>query len=127
MRAGDGGAMTQLVLPLDGFCCGPLFSPPVKRRAPKPRMQSTHRDRVVRARIPPWSSRNQITRVRRFARLTTVATGVQHSVDHIVPINHPLVCGLHCPENLRIVPLTENIRKGNAWWPDMWGVQEPLL
>ena len=26
--------VNQLALPLDGFCCGPLFSPPVKRRAP---------------------------------------------------------------------------------------------
>lgn len=119
--------MTQLPLLLDGHCSGPLFAPARKSRLPKPRMQSTYRCRVVRQRIPPWSSRNQIARVHRFARLTTVATGVQHSVDHIVPINHPLVCGLHCPENLRIVPLAENIRKSNNWWPDMWGEQEPLL
>jgi hypothetical protein len=48
----------------------------------------------------------------------TAETGVQHSVDHIVPLIHPLVCGLHCPANLRVIPLADNIRKSNNWWPD---------
>jgi len=40
-------------------------------------------------------------------------------VDHIVPLRHPWVCGLHVETNLRLVDGRENQRKGNRWWPDM--------
>lgn len=112
---------------LDGFCNGPLFAPPRKRRAPKPRMQSTYRDRVVRSRIPRWADKLAILAVYLEADRATSRTGVQHSVDHCVPLNHPLVCGLHVAENLCVIPLAENIRKSNNHWPQMWGEQVELL
>lgn len=61
------------------------------------------------------------------SRRLTAETGVQHSVDHIVPLVHPLVCGLHCVANMRVIPLAENIMKSNNIWPDMWGQQEGLF
>lgn len=48
------------------------------------------------------------------ARLTRV-TGVVHDVDHIVPLNHPRVCGLHVAWNLRPMPARTNGAKGNGW------------
>ena len=57
----------------------------------------------------------------------TRSTGVQHSVDHIVPLLHPLVCGLHVSDNLRIIPLKENQVKCNHHWPDMPAVQQELF
>lgn len=118
----------QKSLPLaGGFDAGPLFAHGRVRRAPRPRMQSTYRDRVVRSRIPAWADRQAIAAAFKHARELTKLTGIRHSVDHIVPLNHPIVCGLHCPANLRVIPLAENMRKSNGAWPDMPVEQMDLL
>lgn len=40
-------------------------------------------------------------------------------VDHIVPLQSDIVCGLHCLANLQIMEPSKNQSKGNYWWPDM--------
>lgn len=116
--------MSQQLLPLDGFCLGPLFRPPVKRRPPVP-----HRGEERRAAmpVPPWFDRVAVRNIERQARELTLETGTQHSVDHIVPVRHPLVCGLHVQSNLCVLPLADNIRKSNNHWPQMWGEQGELI
>jgi hypothetical protein len=40
-------------------------------------------------------------------------------VDHVVPLQNPLVCGLHVPANLQAIDRRLNCSKGNRYWPDM--------
>lgn len=73
---------------------------------------------AMRQAMPPWADTARIQSVYDLAHELTQSTGVKHHVDHIVPLISKRVCGLHVPANLRVVPATENLRKGNRWWPD---------
>jgi hypothetical protein len=42
-------------------------------------------------------------------------SGVVYCVDHIIPLTHPDVCGLHAPQNLRILTKLENNQKHNKF------------
>lgn len=43
----------------------------------------------------------------------SVLTGFQWSVDHIIPLHHKDVCGLHVAANFQVVPSIWNSWKGN--------------
>lgn len=68
---------------------------------------------------PSWVDRAAIRAIFKEAALLTISTGIKQSVDHIIPMKHPLVCGLNVPWNLRIIPWDENHRKKNKLFRDM--------
>ncbi len=65
--------------------------------------------------MPVWADKNAIKEMYIKARQLTAETGVKHEVDHIIPSNHELVCGLHVENNLQILTETENITKSNIF------------
>ena len=64
---------------------------------------------------PPWLTDEHWEMMR---EIYEPAVGGIDEVDHIVPLAHPLVCGLNVPWNLRRVPCHENKAKSNNYWPD---------
>jgi len=63
-------------------------------------------------------ARSEIDAIYDKSRTMTVETGMAHSVDHIIPLIHEKVCGLHVPWNLQILTASENSKKGNRWADD---------
>ena len=77
------------------------------------------RRRRKRAAMPPWADKEaikkmyeKVARMNRLAGRNTPGRCAFH-VDHIIPLNGENVCGLHIPDNLRIMRASDNIRKGN--------------
>lgn len=68
---------------------------------------------------PAWINPFIIEEAYHLAKLRTKATGIIWHVDHIVPLQSDIVCGLHCEYNLQLTTDLENYAKGNRWWPDM--------
>ena len=60
---------------------------------------------------PPWADLDAISAI------YEEAARLGYHVDHIIPIQHKLVCGLHVPANLRAIPPLENLRKKNRFNP----------
>jgi hypothetical protein len=67
---------------------------------------------------PGWCEHNAIILLYRESRQISQTTGVSHHVDHIVPLVHPKVCGLHCLANLRIITEYDNKTKNNKFTVD---------
>lgn len=64
---------------------------------------------------PPWVSKQELRELVKKRDEITAATGVRHVLAHIVPLNHPRICGLNVPANLKIVPHDTNAAESNRW------------
>jgi len=68
---------------------------------------------------PKWCEIEEIKALYIKARRLTVDTGIQQHVDHILPLINSTICGLHVLANLRIIPYTDNLSKGNKFIEDI--------
>lgn len=63
--------------------------------------------------MPRWADEKAILGLYAEAQRLSTDTGIPHEVDHIVPLNSDLVCGLHVHFNLRVITREENRDKSN--------------
>jgi 5-methylcytosine-specific restriction endonuclease McrA len=74
------------------------------------------RRRKHRLATPCWLTDVQFKDIRAIyeqAISLSRATGIPYVVDHIIPLQHEDVCGLHVPWNLRVITREENGLKSN--------------
>ena len=91
------------------------------RRSTPPRHYRTgtwrgfYADPRTKLATPAWVDWNAILEVFREARELRELTDQPHEVDHIIPLEHDDVCGLHVAANLRAVASWFNREKGNRF------------
>lgn len=68
---------------------------------------------------PAWANQEAIDRVYTMCRELSDQLKRPYTVDHIVPLVSPVVCGLHVEYNLRVIPAATNASKSNQLMPEL--------
>lgn len=79
---------------------------------------TTARKKRIKRATPRWLSAGQRSEITNFYIVAAALGdkyGIEYHVDHVVPIIHGLVCGLHVPWNLQLLTAEENILKSNKF------------
>ena len=67
-------------------------------------------------RTPVWDpDAHLIIAKYQLAAMLTKASGIEHHVDHIIPLQGKKVSGLHTFANLRVIPGSDNVKKSNSF------------
>jgi hypothetical protein len=67
-------------------------------------------------RTPAWDpDAHLIVAKYQLAAMLTKASGIEHHVDHIIPLQSRKVSGLHVFSNLRVIPGSDNVKKSNKF------------
>lgn len=91
----------------------------IKKRykAAKIKADPTHGNKENPWNNPEWLEFNNLA-IQEFydkAQELSVLTGLVYHVDHIIPLQGKLVCGLHVYNNLQVLLSTDNISKKNKF------------
>ena len=80
------------------------------------RNKKKHRNQIRNSKSSPiWRDRAKIRAIYAERDRLIKETGIEHHVDHEIPLNGTDVCGLHVHNNLKPITADENIRKG-SWF-----------
>jgi hypothetical protein len=69
-------------------------------------------------RTPAWLTEFDKLKIKclyQLAAMRTRESGYIWHVDHIIPLQGEFVSGLHVPDNLRVIPALDNMRKSNQY------------
>jgi hypothetical protein len=92
-----------------------------KSNPDKVRALASKRRAFIRERLPGWLTPEDFKAIEAFytqaAQLQRDA-GIEHHVDHILPLKGRYVSGLHVPSNLQVLTAQANLKKNNTWIPE---------
>ena len=83
-------------------------------RAARKKHKVIYRTNLKQAKVA-WADQVKIAAIYEYAR------SLGYHVDHIIPLNSEVVCGLHVEHNLTVLPPQDNIKKSNRF--DPWTFQ----
>jgi hypothetical protein len=74
------------------------------------------RKATILQRTPTWGPHAHLIIAKyQLAAMLTNSSGVEHHVDHIIPLQGRKVSGLHVFSNLRVIPGSDNVKKSNSF------------
>jgi len=78
-----------------------------------------NRRRLIKlARVATREGSEKIRRMTLESQIRTLDTGIKYEIDHIIPIVHEKVCGLHVPANVQILTKKQNRAKASRFDQD---------
>lgn len=80
---------------------------------------ASKRRALERKATPAWADLDAIRLIYEEAARISEESGIEHHVDHILPLAGKTVSGLHVQNNLRIITATENLKKRNKLFEEL--------
>lgn len=99
-----------------------------KKEKARSRRVTRYRKGLKRAGCPKYLEQETKKKIKELQETADLEPGTYH-IDHIVPLKGKaglvhVVCGLHVPSNLQLLPVEENLSKCCYTWSDMWDYNE---
>lgn len=88
------------------------------RNKPKKAALEAKRRAAILQRTPNWLTDDDLWIIEEaydLAALRTQTFGFAWHVDHVIPLQGRKVSGLHVPENLQVIPGSDNVKKHNSY------------
>lgn len=79
-------------------------------------LKDSKRRAKLKKAIPSWYSESddlEFLKLKTKCKELHKKTGIMHEIDHIIPLQSAIVCGLHCKENWQILTREQNRSKSN--------------